>query len=55
MRVRTDAAGRVVEKALALSDLADEGESRCVLDAMAAVPWPAGDRVWRVELRFAAD
>ncbi|MCB9633290.1 MAG: hypothetical protein H6721_14315 [Sandaracinus sp.] len=55
VRVRTDAAGRVVEKALALSDLADEGESRCVLDAMAAVPWPAGDRVWRVELRFAAD
>lgn len=53
VRLRTDASGRVVERAFDLSDLAVESERACVLDAIGAVALPPGERVWRVQLRFA--
>jgi len=53
VRLRTDASGRAIEKTFSLSDLASEAVGECVLAALGAVTLPAGERVWRVQVRFA--
>lgn len=52
-RLRTDAAGRTIEKSFSLTDLASDAVGECVLAALASVSLPAGERVWRVQVRFA--
>jgi hypothetical protein len=53
VRLRTDATGRVVERGLTLADLPTDAMGECVLTTLAGLTLPPGERVWRVQVRFA--
>ena len=52
-RLRTDVTGRVIEKGFSLAQLPNDTVGECVLGALGGVTLPAGERVWRVQVRFA--